>query len=288
MKLIINADDFGLTKGTNDAILELAKLRTLSSTTVMVNMQFADEIVHLSEIVGFGIGLHFNLTHGKPILSPIEIPSLIDEDGNFYFVDKFKYRIKKKLVNQADIIKELSAQYSKLTDLIGNNITHIDSHQEINNISLINGALIRFIKNKAIRTGLRWYNKSYLIQNGESFRTINPSILNISRFGLRRSLTETFFRAKRIELEKSFILPHAMLYAMNNNTRTLLNLLIKLNSTSPNNKVYEVMCHPSASTLGLNKIEVPAARVQEYEILKSTDFQEFVRSNKLLSFSDLK
>jgi predicted glycoside hydrolase/deacetylase ChbG (UPF0249 family) len=37
---IVNADDFGLTQGVNDAVLELAELGALSSTTVMVNRGF--------------------------------------------------------------------------------------------------------------------------------------------------------------------------------------------------------------------------------------------------------
>lgn len=45
MKLIINADDFGMTKSVNKAVAELAQLGTLTSTTVMVNMPYWRQII---------------------------------------------------------------------------------------------------------------------------------------------------------------------------------------------------------------------------------------------------
>ncbi len=61
MKLIINADDFGLSPGVNEAILELGKLGTVTSTTVMTNMPYYKDIVKLLSLKNIGIGLHCNL-----------------------------------------------------------------------------------------------------------------------------------------------------------------------------------------------------------------------------------
>lgn len=95
MKLILNADDFGLSKPTNDAIYELAKLGSLSSTTVMVNMPFANDIEKIVALEKISVGLHFNLTQGKPLLSADRVPSLVNDHGCFFSVKFLKEKIKK-------------------------------------------------------------------------------------------------------------------------------------------------------------------------------------------------
>lgn len=62
--LIINAEDFGMSKVFNDAILDLIKKNLISSTTVMVdrvidnqNEQF-DELISLSKSMNLSVGLH--------------------------------------------------------------------------------------------------------------------------------------------------------------------------------------------------------------------------------------
>ena len=50
MKIIINADDFGMTKSVNEAIIELLSIGSISSTSVMVNMEYASEAKQLLDI----------------------------------------------------------------------------------------------------------------------------------------------------------------------------------------------------------------------------------------------
>ena len=65
-KVIINSDDFGITKGVNQSIVELIDAGILTSTTVMSNMPYYAEIEKLRDRIG--IGIHFNLT------PPISLP----------------------------------------------------------------------------------------------------------------------------------------------------------------------------------------------------------------------
>lgn len=288
MQLIINADDFGLTKATNEAVIKLAAIGTISSSTVMVNMPYAKEAVKLTDILGFGIGLHFNLTQGYPITAPHEIPSLVKEDGSFFSVHDFRSKIKKGKLNNKEVLTELYAQFQRLESIVGKNISHIDSHQEINKYSLINRALITFNNQKKLPIGLRWYNKIYLDQTDTSNHLIEPSIFNITKFGLKRSLIETYFKIRRKKLLQTYKLTDGMLYSGNHNMRTLLQQLIRIPSDTFNEKVFEVMVHPATSTNELSETKMMDARVEEYEILKSPEFQEFIQKNKLLSFADLK
>lgn len=287
MKLIINVDDFGLTKATNEAVFELAALGTISSVTVMVNMPFAFEIKSLVNQNNLGIGLHLNLTQGKPISPTHEVQSLIDDSGNFLPIDILKKRIRLNSVNKQHVLQEISAQYIKLAGLIGNKVSHIDSHQDIMKFSIINRALLDFAGKSNLHIGLRWYNKTYVTKSENQYNLINPSLLNISKFGLMRSVKETFLRQKKKAFTSTFKLPYGMLYPKDNRIRTLLKILPEIPSELFQDNILEIMCHPATKTDGLQETKMLEARVEEYEILKSYEFEEFVKRNKLISFSDL-
>ena len=81
MKLIINADDFGLSKSISDGIIEGILGGYITSTSIMANMKYAEYAVKeaLKHNINC-IGLHINFTVGKPI---IENSNLTDNNGNF-------------------------------------------------------------------------------------------------------------------------------------------------------------------------------------------------------------
>ncbi len=283
MKFIINADDFGISNDTNKAVLELASIGALSSTSVMVNMPFAPEIVELINHPRFGIGLHFNLTQGKPISHQDKVKSLVNDNGFFYPVNEFKKRIKKKLINAEHISIELDAQFQVLKQWIGDRFDHIDSHQDINKQYIVLQALCDLSKKLDQRIGLRVYNKVYI--SGKDLS--HPSLLNVFTYGISRSVKEIFFRRRNQHLRKYFHVPDGMLITKKESTRDLLHILTKMEAIQHETGVYEVMCHPAISIEGLSETNLLSARIEEYEILKSSAFQNFINRNKLLTFSDI-
>lgn len=125
--LITNADDFGLTDGVNRAIESAIDFGTVSSTTIMINMPLAENAVRwVKEHDIKCTGIHLNLTCGRPVLSPSEVPSLVDERGIFY-------RHRPEMIVHAkpdDIRRELYAQVEKFLSF-GLVPTHIDGHHHI-------------------------------------------------------------------------------------------------------------------------------------------------------------
>jgi chitin disaccharide deacetylase len=84
--LIINADDFGFTLGITDGIVEAFQEGILTSTSAMINMPNAPERIARarSQEPRLPVGLHLNITSGKPLLPPERVPTLIDSAGRFY------------------------------------------------------------------------------------------------------------------------------------------------------------------------------------------------------------
>lgn len=288
MNLIINTDDFGLSKDINIAIKELAEIRVISSISVLVNSEYCHDIVDLKSLNHIGIGLHFNLTHGSPVMPSDEISTLVDKFGKFYSRNELESKIKNKEVDYIHIFKELVAQYERLKYLIGDNISHIDSHQDINKFKLIRITIIKFKKFSNINIGIRWYDKAYLIKYKGRFNIKYPSLLSINKFGLRRILVEIYFRiSKKILVLNSFKLHDGMLCSEDNNTRTLLKMLSILENVNRSYRNYEIMCHPAISMNGLFNTNMLNSRVEEYEILKSELFIKFINKNNLISYRDL-
>ncbi|SES95680.1 chitin disaccharide deacetylase [Anaerobranca gottschalkii] len=125
LKLIVNADDFGLTKGCNEGIIKSIKEGIVTNTTIMINMPLAEEAINLAKSNGIEqLGIHFNLTCGKPIST--DVLSLIDDQGAFYK----RFAILKEKMNLEEVEKELRAQLTKFKST-GVKLTHIDSHHHI-------------------------------------------------------------------------------------------------------------------------------------------------------------
>ncbi|MFP3719345.1 chitin disaccharide deacetylase [Niallia circulans] len=122
--LIVNADDFGLSKGVNYGIIDAHVSGIVTSTTLMVNMPAAKHASSLAKKYPFlGVGVHLNLTAGKPIHQ--NVPSLVNQKGYFHS--------KKEVLNKANVIeieKELRAQINEFYTF-GLNPTHIDTHHNL-------------------------------------------------------------------------------------------------------------------------------------------------------------
>lgn len=118
-KLIITADDYGMSRAVNDAIDAGIAAGLITSTNVMTNMPFYKDAVRLKDNSKVSVGLHWVLACGKPILSREKIPTLVAENGEFYSYPVFRSRLRKKLISFEEIKRELIAQYNLYFELMG-------------------------------------------------------------------------------------------------------------------------------------------------------------------------
>jgi len=85
-RLIINADDFGLTSGVNRAI---AKCHTRGVVTSATLMAAGDAMLDASRLAPtlprLGVGCHVVLVDGSPLLPAAEVPSLAFADAGSAF-----------------------------------------------------------------------------------------------------------------------------------------------------------------------------------------------------------
>ncbi len=139
LKKIFNADDFGISKGVNAAIVKAHREGILNSTSLMINQKYAAEAVKLAkEMPDLEMGLHVNLTNEYPAAPAQKIPLLTDERGklkhgfvNLLLLSFFK---PKQLRQQVEI--EMRAQIAKYL-ATGLPLQHLDSHRHVHLIPQI-------------------------------------------------------------------------------------------------------------------------------------------------------
>ena len=130
-RLIVNADDFGLTAGVNRAIVELHRERVLTSTTLMARAGATEEAIELARATpSLGVGCHVVLADGEPVLPAREIPTLVDrKTGCFHTsLGAFLMRLFTGCIRTGEIEAEAAAQIALLQSR-GIRLTHIDTHK---------------------------------------------------------------------------------------------------------------------------------------------------------------
>lgn len=152
-RLIINADDFGLSEGVNRGIINCFQEGILTSTSIMVNQPCLKHAYKLwKENRGLAVGLHLTLDRGKALTG---ISSLTDSEGNFLEMSQLI-----DLGKESDFRREIKAQLEKYNDVFGCDPSHIDSH---NHIHLYNPTVLRALKNIASEFGLKYRRQKNLL-----------------------------------------------------------------------------------------------------------------------------
>ncbi len=150
-RLIVNADDFGLTGKVNEAIIEGHANGIITSTTLMANGgAFESAVALVRQQPRLGVGVHLNLTEGRPVAAAARIPSLVGPAG---FLQTGPGRLARGLVlgrvRRADIEREARAQIEKIL-AAGVRPTHIDGHKHVHLAPGLFGLVARLAKEYGI------------------------------------------------------------------------------------------------------------------------------------------
>lgn len=245
MKLILNADDFGLTESVNLGIADCFRAGTVKSTTIMMNQP---GVSHASQIYKSGliheVGLHFTVTSGKPISDPKLIPTLVDENG--FFFDRAAL-FNKSDVSSDEVKRELLAQYQAAIDS-GFNINHIDSHHFA---SAYRPLKVGFTQ-AANEIGLPVRRIDSFIRGQERLSVPTPDAFDMG------------------------------FYAEGANVEHLKAMLLAYQDSMPNSTI-EFMCHPArALTEELTEISSYAqSRLDEWKILTSDELSIWLSDNDI-------
>lgn len=144
-RLIVNADDFGLTAGVNRAIMELHRAGVLTSATLMANAAATSEAIALARSTpALGVGCHVVLVDGVPVLDARRQSTLIDtKTGQLRrTLGQFLPRLLAGRIRSGDIEAEAHAQIARLQEN-GVHLTHVDTHKHTHMFPAVLRPLLR-------------------------------------------------------------------------------------------------------------------------------------------------
>jgi predicted glycoside hydrolase/deacetylase ChbG (UPF0249 family) len=278
-KIIINADDFGINNSITDSIVYTCENGIVSSTTIMSNMEgFIYAINKAKDCKKLKIGIHYNLTEGKPISQMSNVHCLVDEDGFFKnnMVQRKNLIYGKEVKRQVKI--ELESQLTKLLDY-GIVPTHYDSHHHITGLPvafLASKELAAKYKIKKARiTSIDYkYIKKY--QYWERVRVLPKEIKKIPKSILHKVNKCALNRAGIITPDEKILLYNVLPIATSPIDQ-FINLLSVLRDG-----ITEIAFHPGTyNNAEENKDEISEIRMRDFSIVIDDNVKKFIEKNNI-------
>jgi hopanoid biosynthesis associated protein HpnK len=277
-RLILNADDFGLTAGVNRAIVELHQTGVLTSATLMARAPATDEAIELAlSTPSLGIGCHVVLVDGEPVLSPRSLPTLTDpRTGRFQPTPgAFLRRLLTGRIRSSEIEAETAAQIALLQSR-GLRLTHIDTHKHAH----IFPAVLRPVLRAARAAGLRSVRNPF--EPVWSLRA-TPAAPPLRRAQLRLlRLLEPAFR--RIVAEEGFTTTDGAIGLLATGTLSAAALTSLLRNLPPG--TWELVTHPGYNDADLARAHTRLLASRDTERQALSALQPLPGIN-LISFADL-
>jgi chitin disaccharide deacetylase len=127
-QLIINADDFGRTRGVSTGIIRAHLEGIVTSTTAMMNMPgVANDLLKAkAEAPKLGLGVHLTFTAGRPLLPTEWVSSLIDEHGKF--LSQEAIIANPTHIDVEELKSEIKSQIKTFKNATGQMPDHLDVH----------------------------------------------------------------------------------------------------------------------------------------------------------------
>ena len=276
IRLIVNADDFGLTNGVNRAVTELSAAGALSSATLMANGNaFAGAVAAHPAAVG----CHIVLVDGEPISAAAAVPSLVGPDGRLQSsLLRFVTDLHLGRISQKEIELEAIAQITRL-QAAGIAVTHVDTHKHTHLFPRVALPVMR----AAMHCGVRAIRNPF--EQAWSASLTRGALLRKLEVATLRSFSETFGKLRRAAGLKTTDGSIGVSATGHLDADTLERLLA---AAMPG--TWELVCHPGYNDRDLDavKTRLRSTRETEREALLRL-IPKAVREGRieLISFADL-
>lgn len=252
MRVIINADDLGISKPVNDAIFDLMARKLISSATILANAPAVeDAAARLSEFPDCSFGVHLNITEFKPLSNASNLRPLLSEGA--FIGDEHARAIAFDATLKQAVLTEWKTQIEVLRSF-GISISHIDSHHHMHTHPPLFGVLKQLQRDSGItkvRKSQNVYTESEL--GNRKLHLLKKALWNFALRHRPRTTTTDLF--------------------------TKYSTFVELGAISCRNAdSIELMVHPGHAN---------AAFRSEIEELESHATKKILPNSKLISYNEL-
>jgi predicted glycoside hydrolase/deacetylase ChbG (UPF0249 family) len=258
-RLILNADDFGLTSGINRAIGELSAAGVLPSTTLMATGPAFDDAVKVAQAhPSLGVGCHIVLTDGVPVSPPASIPSLLGPDGTSFrpsLIDFIRSLLLGR-IREADVTREALAQIQKLQSA-GIRVTHIDTHKHTHIFPAIARPLLQVEESTGVRAIRNPFEPDWSQALHQGSFSRRAAIKLIGRLRPRFAANLRLHQGRIHTTDGTVAISATGQF----NSATLAQILAAL----PTSGTYEICCHPGYNDRDLDRVTTRLRAHREVE-----------------------
>ena len=283
-RLIVNADDFGLTAGVNRGIVETHTAGVVSSTTLMANgSAFEDAVNAARSAPGLSVGCHVVLVDGTPVSPPGALDTLVAirsaEPGKFYSsLSAFAARAMLGGFDRDQLVEEVTAQIRKI-QAAGIEVTHLDTHKHAHVFPEILAALLR----AARICGVRAIRNPIVPVKALPTRQFKAKPQLWKRYGQVRMLG-TFSRQFRDRTQRAGLLtPDGVIGVIETGSLGNADALLRQALSSLPEGTWEFVCHPgySDAELSATGTRLVDSRDEERRLLVSAELRQFLDEQKI-------
>jgi chitin disaccharide deacetylase len=286
-RLIINADDFGLTPGVNRAIVEAQGHGVVTSATLMATGAAFDHAVQLAKATPrLSIGCHLVFVDGRPLLAPEQIRTLIASDAGGEArlrngLVGFAAEVLAGRVNISELEGEAFTQIRELQNA-GVVVSHLDTHKHTHMFQSVLRALLRAAKASgvpAIRNPFEPLRLSLLAAGPRIWkRWFQVKTLHALAAGFRRAVEAAGMLAPdgAIGVAATGVLDEPLF-------RSLIDGIPE--------GTWEFVCHPGYNDMELQSVRTRLlqSRADELQLLTSASTRDLLAEKgiQLISYRDL-
>jgi hopanoid biosynthesis associated protein HpnK len=270
-KLIVTADDFGLTRRVNAAVVLAYREGIVTSASVMANgLAFESAVALAKENPGLDVGLHLNLTEGRAVSEPADVPSIATSQGFRYNHPlSLAVAIAQQRVRLVDLEREIRRQCERALDS-GLQISHVDGHKHVHVIPAV----------------LRLLGKVLLDYGVKAIRPLRESLPGLRRLMFKnyRSGVQVFEqylcgKLAGILWKKTALITPDYFYGLTQtgflDSEAFTNIVHDLKGG-----VSELMCHPGYVDAELDRVptRLRSQRELELELLTGAEVRQLLSS----------
>jgi chitin disaccharide deacetylase len=294
-RLIVNADDFGLTAGVNRAIVEAQAQGIVTSATLMANGQAFEDAAALARSLAerkarFSVGCHVVLIDGEPLLTSHSVPTLLQSAGqngasqfrvklNDFVLASFRNKL-----NPAEIEAEASAQIQRLQSA-GVRPSHFDTHKHTHMFPAVLRPLLRAARACGVPAVRNPFGRVWPLPMADLVRT-----RKVWRRFAELNVLRSFVASFRRQVEDHGLRTTDGSLAVLLTGFLDLKLFVSIVDNIPEG-TWEFVCHPGYNDADLNKVRtrLRESRVQELGLLTSPEVKDVLQRAgiELISYYDL-
>jgi len=279
-KIILTADDFGLSFRINEAVEEAHRRGILTAASLMVaGKATADAVERARRSPSLKVGLHLVLVDGSPVSPPETIPNLVDQKGrlssplfgagiNFFFWPKVRQELQ----------AEIRAQFEAFRKT-GLPLDHVNAHHHMHLHPTISELILKIGRDFGMKAMRLPYEPLF-----PSWRASRKSLLR--RIG-NWLLVAPWVSLLRKKFNRAGMYSNDFVFGMNDSGHMNLDLVLRFLSQLPPG-VTEIYFHPEISDI--HRMAKDGYRQREYEALIHPRLHQALLTSdiQLIAFSDLK